>query len=211
MSRQTDDIGKGESIEKDKELQSLIQKYKDVFPSALPDGVPPERGVEMKIELENKSRSNMGPIYKLSRLELREMKKQIDELLAKGLIRLSISPWGSPVLFRKKEHGGLRMCIDYRALNKQAIKNIAPLSRIDEVRDQVGGAKFFSCIDLRSGYHQIRIRQSDIEVTAFRTNYRQFQFLVTPFVFTEAPGCFQILTNNTFRPYLYHFVLVYLD
>ena len=153
----------------------------------------------------------MGPIYKLSRLELSEMKKQLDELLSKGLIRPSISPWGSPVLFTKKKDGGLRMCIDYRALNKQTIKNSVPLPRIDEVWDQVGGAKFFSCIDLRSGYHQIRIRESDIEMTAFRTRYGQFEFLVTPFGLTGAPGCFQTLMNNILRPYLDNFVLVYLD
>ena len=137
MSRQTHDIGKGETIEKDKDLQSLIQKYKDVFPSTLPDGVPPERSVEMKIGLGNESRPKMGPIYKLSRLKLSEMKKQLDELLAKGLVRPSTSPWGSPVLFTKKKDGGLRMCIDYRALNKQMIKNSVSLPRIDEVWDQV--------------------------------------------------------------------------
>ena len=143
----------------------------------------------------------MGPIYKLSRLELSEMKKQLDQLLAKGLIRPSISPWEGPVLFTKKKDCGLRMYIDYRAINKQTIKNSVPLPRIDKVWDQVGGAKFFSCIDLRSVYHQIRIRESDIKMTAFRTRFGQFEFHLTPFGLTGAPGCFQYLMNNIVRPY----------
>ena len=103
------------------------------------------------------------------------------------------------------------MCIDYRALKKQTIKNQVPLPRIDEVWDQVGGAKYFSIIDLKSGYHQIRVRKEDIYKTAFRTRYGQFEFLVTPFGLTGAPGCFQTLMNILLRPFLDKFVLVYLD
>ncbi len=118
------------------------------------------------------------------------MKKQIEEALANGFIRPSVSPWGSPVLFIKKKDGSLRMCIDYRALNKQTIRNQVPLPRIDEVWDQLSGAKYFYTLDLRSGYHQIRIKESDIEKTAFRTRYGQFEYLVTPFGLCGAPGCF---------------------
>lgn len=139
------------------------------------------------------------------------MRKQLDGFLVKGLIRPSRSPFGSPLLFTNKKDDGLGMCIDYRALNKQTIKNTAPPPRIDEVWDQIGGAKFFSCIELRSGYHQSRIRQSDIEMAAVRTRYEQFEFLVTPFGLTGAPDCLQTLMNNILSSYLDNFVLVYFD
>ena len=203
------------SVKKEKEeiqsqeIEELIEKNKDVFER--PSGLPPKRNIEMKIELEEGTRPKMGPMYKLSTTELAEMKRQINELLANGYIRPSISPWGSPVLFIPKKDGGLRMCIDYRALNKKTIKNQVPLPRIDEVWDQIGGSKFFTTLDLKEGYHQIRIREKDIEKTAFRTRYGQFEYLVTPFGLTGAPGCFQTLMNNIFRKYLDEFVLVYLD
>eukprot|EP00171_Calliarthron_tuberculosum_P023624 IDg23624t1 len=164
------------------DINELLSEYSDVFNR--PTGLPPKREIEMKIELEIDAKPKIGPIYKLSVVELAEMKKQIAQLLANGYIRPSISPWGSPVLFIKKKDGGLRMCIDYRALNKKTIKNQVPLPRIDEVWDQIGGAKYFSTIDLKEGYHQIRIRESDIAKTAFRTRYGQFEYLVTPFGLT---------------------------
>lgn len=194
-----------------RKIDRLLGEYKCVFPEDLPKGLPPKRSVEMRIDLEKDSKPKMGPIYKLSRKELEEMKKQLDEALNNGFIRPNISPWGSPVLFTPKKGGGLRMCIDYRALNKQTIKNQVPLPRIDEVWDQVGGSKYFSTIDLRSGYHEIRLRDADIQKTAFRTRYGQYEYLVTPFGLTGAPGCFQTLMNNIFRPHLDKFVLVYLD
>jgi len=203
--------GEPEEHKRITELDELLEEYRDVFPEDLPKGLPPMRSVEMSIKLEKDSKPKMGPIYKLSRKELDEMKRQIEDALRNGFIRPSISPWGSPVLFTPKKDGGLRMCIDYRALNKQTIKNQVPLPRIDEVWDQVGGAKYFSSIDLRSGYHQIRLRDSDIEKTAFRTRYGQYEYLVTPFGLTGAPGCFQTLMNIIFRPHLDKFVLVYLD
>lgn len=121
-----------------------MEEYEDVFPEDLPDGLPPRRSVSMEIKLEENTRPKMGLIYKLSKIELQEMKTQIEEALRKGFIRPNISPWGSPVLFTPKKDGGLRMCIDYRALNKRTIKNQVPLPRIDEVRDQIGGAKHLS-------------------------------------------------------------------
>ena len=195
----------------EEEIQKLLEKYREVFPEKLPRSLPPPREIEMKIELTQDAKPKMGQLYKLLVAELAEMKKQIDELLEHGFIRPCISPWGSPVLFAKKKDGGLRMCIDYRALNKQTIKNQVPLPRIDKVWDQIGGAKYFSCIDLRSGYHQIRLRPEDIPKTAFRTRYGQYEYLVTPFGLTGAPGCFQTLMNSIFRPHLDKFILVYLD
>ena len=194
----------------DNDVNTLVQTFKDRFPDELPKGLPPIREVEMKIELKSDTIPKMGPIYKISQLEKEELKKQIDELLELG-VRPSVSPWGSPVLFIPKKDGGLRMCIDYRALNKNTIKNQVPLPRIDEVWDQIGGARYFSTLDLCSGYHQIRVRERDIGKTAFRTRYGLFEFLVTPFGLTGAPKCFQTLMNILFRPYLDKFVLVYLD
>jgi hypothetical protein len=147
----------------------------------------------------------------MSPLELDELKKQLDELLSKGFIQRSQSPWGSPVLFAVKKNGGLRLCIDYRALNRITVKNSSPLPRIDEAFDRTSGAKIFSKIDLRSGYHQIRIKKEDIPKTAFRIRYGHFEFRVMPFGLTNAPATFTQLMNTVFHDFLDKFVLVYLD
>ena len=196
-------------VDHNHEINGLLKKYEDVFNR--PQGMPPKRDIEMKIQLEKDTKPVMGPLYKLSVAELAEMKKQLTKALENGYIRPSISPWGSPVLFTNKKDGGLRMCIDYRVLNKKTIKNQVPIPRIDEVWDQVGGAKYFSTLDLKEGYHQIRMREEDIEKTAFRTRYGQFEYMVTPFGLTGAPGCFQTLMNNIFRPHIDEFILVYID
>lgn len=205
------DIEKNISDSKDDELQRILEEYKDVFPEDLPKGLPPKRQVEMEIKMKDDTAPVMGPMYKLSPKELKEMRKQIKHLLSHEFIKPSISPWGSPVLFTPKKDGSLRMCVDYRALNKKTIKNNVPLPRIDEVWDQLGNAKYFTTLDLRAGYNQIRIKENDIPKTAFRTRYGQFEYLVTPFGLTGTPGCFQTLMNNIFRPHLDEFVMVYLD
>src|SRR3954470_6540892 len=151
------------------------------------------------------------PIYRMSYEELNELKKQLTELTEKGFIRPSVSPFGAPVLFVHKKEGTLRLCVDYRALNKISIKNRYPLPRIEELMDRLTGAKFFSKIDLYSGYHQIRIKESDISKTAFRTCYGHYEFLVMPFGLTNAPATFMTLMNDIFRDYLDKFVIVYLD
>ena len=143
--------------------------------------------------------------------ELKELKLQLDELLQKGFIRPSVSPWGAPVLFVKKKDGTLRLCIDYRELNKITIKNKYPLPRIDDLFDQLQGAGVFSKIDLRSGYHQLRIKPDDIPKTAFRTRYGHYEFTVMPFGLTNAPAAFMDLMNRVFRPYLDKFVVVFID
>ena len=151
------------------------------------------------------------PPYRMAPAELKELKEQLKDLLEKGFIRPSSSPWGAPVLFVRKKDGSLRMCIDYRQLNKVTIKNKYPLPRIDDLFDQLQGAKWFSKIDLRSGYHQVRVREKDIPKTAFRTRYGHFEFRVMSFGLTNAPTVFMDLMNNVFRPFLDLFVIVFID
>ncbi|KAL5577207.1 hypothetical protein UlMin_018906 [Ulmus minor] len=143
--------------------------------------------------------------------ELKELQLQLQELLEKGFIRPSHSPWGAPVLFVKKKDGTFRMCIDYRELNKMTIKNKYPLPRIDDLFDQLKGAAVFSKIDLRSGYHQLKIKESDVPKTAFRTRYGHYEFLVMPFGLTNAPAAFMDLMNWVFTEYLDKFIIVFID
>lgn len=190
---------------------NIRKAYADVFPEELPAGLPPAREVDHKIELVPGSIPPSRPTFRLSATELEELKKQLDELLAAGFIQHSKSPYGAPILFVKKKDGTMRMCVDYRALNNVTIKNSYPLPRVDELFDRLQGAQFFSKIDLRSGYHQIRIAPEDVPKTAFRTRYGHFEFLVLPFGLTNAPATFMHLMHQSFRELLDHFVLVFLD
>nr|GEW08984.1 hypothetical protein [Tanacetum cinerariifolium] len=143
--------------------------------------------------------------------EMKELSEQLKELSKKGLILPSSSPGGAPVLFVKKKDGSFRMCIDYRELNKLTIKNRYPLPRIDDLFDQLQGSSVYSMIDLRSGYHQLRIREEDIPITAFRTRYGHYEFQVMPFGLTNAPALFMDLMNHVCKPYLDKFVIVFID
>jgi hypothetical protein len=143
--------------------------------------------------------------------ELDELKIQLQELLDKRFIRPNNSHRGAPVLFVKKKDGMLRFCIDYRQLNKVTIKNRYPLSRIDDLFNQLKGAHVFSKIDLRSGYYQMRIKGQDVPKTTFKTRYGHFEFLVLPFGLTNAPALFMDLMNRVFQPYLDKFVVVFID
>nr|GEU95565.1 hypothetical protein [Tanacetum cinerariifolium] len=149
--------------------------------------------------------------YRLAPSELEELLGQLKEIQDKGFMRPSSSPWGVPILFIKKNDGSFRMCIDYRELNKLTIKNRYPLPRIDDLFDQLQGSQFFSKIDLRSGYHQLRVHEDDIPKTAFRTRYGHFEFTIMPFVLTNAPAVFMDLMNKVCRPYLDKFVIVFMD
>ncbi|GKF53043.1 putative reverse transcriptase domain-containing protein [Tanacetum coccineum] len=142
---------------------------------------------------------------------MKELSDQLKELFDKGFIRPSSSPWGAPVLFVKKKYGSFRMCIDYRELNKLTVKNRYPFPRIDDLHDQLQGSSIYSKIDLRSGYHQLRVREEDIPKTAFRTRYAHYEFQVMPFGLTNAPVVFMDLMNRVCKPYLDKFVIVFID
>ncbi|GKC22451.1 putative reverse transcriptase domain-containing protein, partial [Tanacetum coccineum] len=148
--------------------------------------------------------------YRLAPSEMKELSEQLQELFDKGFIRPSSSPWGAPVLFAKKKDGSFRMCIDYQELNKPTMKNRYPLSRID-LFDQLQGSSVYSKIYLRSGYHQLRVREEDILKTAFRTWYGHYEFQVMSFVLTNAPAIFMNLMNRVCKPYLDKFVIVFID
>ncbi|GAU45129.1 hypothetical protein TSUD_135590 [Trifolium subterraneum] len=189
---------------------SIVREYLDVFREEV-NSLPPEREIEFSIDLVPGSQPISVAPYRMSPLELRELKSQLEELLQKHFIRPSISPWGAPVLLVKKKDGTMRLCIDYRQLNKVTIKNKYTLPRIDDLLDQLRGAIIFSKIDLRSGYHQIRIRTSDVSKTAFRTRYGHYEFLVMPFGLTNAPAVFMDYMNRIFQPYLDKFVVIFID
>ena len=151
------------------------------------------------------------PSYRMALEELKELNLQLKDLLDKGFIQPSISPWGTPVLFVKKKDGSLRMCIDYHQLNKVTIKNKYPLPRIGDLFDQLQHASYFSKINLRSGYHQLRVRGEDVPKTAFRTRYGHYEILLMSFGLTNAPTAFMDLINRVFRDYFDSFVIVFID
>jgi hypothetical protein len=173
--------------------------------------MPPERKVEFAIKLIPGTAPISERAYRVSGPELVELKKQIDELLEKGYIRPSTSAWAALVLFVEKKDGTKRMCIDYRALNEVTVKIKYPLSRIEDLFDQLRGASVFSNIDLRSGYHQLRIRHSYIPMTTFITKYGRYEFMVMSFGLTNAPTYFMYLMNSVFMDYLDKFVVVFID
>ncbi|KAL0544214.1 hypothetical protein IC582_019327 [Cucumis melo] len=188
----------------------VVKEFLEVFPDDL-SGLPPDREIEFTIEL----LPGIAPIsqapYRMASSELKELKMQLQELVDKGCIRPSVSPWGAPVLFVKKKDGTLRLCIEYRQLNKVTIRNKYPLPRINDLFDQPRGAALFSKIDLRSGYHQLKVRESDIAKRAFRTRYGHYEFRVMPFGLTNAPTAFMDLMNRIFHQYLDQFVIVFID
>jgi hypothetical protein len=179
------------------EDHAVLKYFEDVF-KEIP-GLPPKRDIDFSINLMPGAAPVSKTPYRMSTPELKELQMQLEELLKKGYIRPSVSPWGAPVLFVKKKDGTLRLCIDFRQLNKVTIKNKYPLPRIDDLFDQLKDARIFSKIDLRSGYHQVRIRDEDINKTSFRTRYGHYEFTVVPFGLSNAPVVFMCLMNGVFR------------
>ncbi|GJY60263.1 reverse transcriptase domain-containing protein [Tanacetum coccineum] len=207
------DLGSLACIKADKKKLDDIRVVRD-FPEVFPDdllGLPHVREVEFRIDLIPGASPVVRSPYRLAPSEMLELSNQLKELQEKGFIRPSHSPWGAPVLFVKKKDGSMRMCIDYRELNKLTIKNRYPLLRIDDLFNQLQCACYFSKIDLHSGYHQLIIREEDISKTAFRTRYRHFEFTVMPFGLTNAPAIFMDLMNRVCKPYLDKFVIVFID
>ncbi|GJR84184.1 putative reverse transcriptase domain-containing protein [Tanacetum coccineum] len=198
------------SDEKRLEDIPVVREFPEVFPEDLP-GLPPVRQVEFQIDLIPGAAPVARAPYRLAPSEMQELSNQLQELSDRGFIRPSTSPWGAPVLFVKKKDGSFRMCIDYRELNKLTVKNRYPLPRIDDLFDQLQGLSVYSKIDLRSGYHQLRVRDEDIPKTAFRTRYGHYEFQVMSFGLTNAPAVFMDLMNRVCKPYLDKFVIVFID
>ncbi|GBG92096.1 hypothetical protein CBR_g54351 [Chara braunii] len=192
----------------DPTIAKLVEEFKDL--AEPPTGVV-SRLIQHLIDIEPSSRTPKGAVYKMFPRELEELRKQLDELVEKGWIMPSSSPFGAPVLFVPKKEGELWMCINYRCLNAITVKNVEPLPRIDDLLDRVQGCKYFSKIDLKSEYHQIEVHPDDQYKSAFRTRYGHYEFIVMPFGLTNAPATFQRCMNDVFRPWLDRFVVVYLD
>ncbi|GKA33275.1 putative reverse transcriptase domain-containing protein [Tanacetum coccineum] len=188
----------------------VVRDFPEIFPEDLP-GLPLVRQVEFQIDLIPGAAPVARAPYRLALSEMQELSNQLQELADRCFIRPSTSPYGAPVLFVKKKDGSFRMCIDYQELNKLTIKNRYPLPRIDDLFDQLQGSSIYSKIDLRSGYHQLRVRDEYIPKTAFRTRYGHYEFQVMPFGLTNAPVVFMDLMNRVCKPYLDKFVIVFID
>jgi len=199
------------NTEIDIRFKSLLFEYQNLFPDTMPIGLPPERNpIPSLIQLVPGHKIPNRPLFRYSPAEQQQIKKQLSEMLERQVIVPSTSPFGAPVLFVKKKTGELRMCIDYRELNKITIRNSYPLPRIDDLLDKLQGAKIFSSLDLLSGYEQIRLPQEDSHKTAFKTPLGLYQYKVLPFGLTNCPSVFQNVMNDIFRD-LHTFVLVYMD
>ncbi|GJW41680.1 putative reverse transcriptase domain-containing protein [Tanacetum coccineum] len=192
------------SDEKRLEDIPVVREFPEVFPEDLP-GLPPVRQVEFQIDLIPGAAPVARAPYRLAPSEMQELSNQLQELAGRGFIRPSTSPWGALVLFVKKKDGSFRMCIDYRELNKLTVKNHYPLPRIGDLFDQLQGSSVYSKINLRSGYHQLRVRGEDIPKTAFRTRYEHYEFQVMPFGLTNASAVFMDLMNRYYRRFINDF------
>ncbi|GJW87857.1 putative reverse transcriptase domain-containing protein [Tanacetum coccineum] len=188
----------------------VVREFLEVFPEDLPS-LPPVRQVDFQIDLIPGATPVARAPYRLAPSEMQELSNQLQELVDRGLIRPSTSPCGAPVLFVKKKDRSFRKCIDYRELNKLTVQNRYPLPRIDDLFDQLQGSSIYTEIDLRSGYHQLRVRDEDIPKTSFKTRYGHYEFQVMPFGLTNTPVVFMDLMNHVCKPYLDKFVIVFID
>jgi hypothetical protein len=188
----------------------VVNEFPDVFPDELP-GMPPDRDIEFVIKLKPGTTPIYKTPYRMATPELAELKERIMELLEKGFIHPSSSPWGASMIFVSKKDGTQRLCVDYRALNEVTIKSKYPLPRIDDLFNQIRGVCVFSKIDIRSGYHLLKIRECDIPKTAFVSRYGLYEYTVMSFGLTNALTYFMYLMNKVFMEYLDKFVVVFID
>ncbi|MCO5582115.1 hypothetical protein L7F22_036005 [Adiantum nelumboides] len=201
FAREVSDCDESNLSVLNKERSMFLQQYSDCISDSLPSQLSPERPEDHAIDLVPGSRPTNSPPYRVSAAQQKEIMSQVEELLGKGLIQPNSSPFCSPVLLVQKKDGSWRMCIEYRALNKNTIKNRFPIPGIDDILDKLEGAAMFSRIDLKSGYYQIRIRPEDVHKTAFRTTFGLYEFLVMPFGLTNAPATFNRMMDRIFRPH----------